>query len=857
MEESQYDLASLETRSVDTSAPVLLYESTGHAIFWLGISEDTAFRCNVYLVKDGNEGILVDPGGRQSFSQVRERLEQIMPVESVVGMILCHQDPDVAGSMVQWLELNPEMRVYSTPRTHVLLPHYGRSGYVAHDVEQFPELPLSSGAKLLFLPAPFLHFPGAFVTYDSASGYLFSGDIWAALDTDWRLVVADFEAHRPKMDLFHKDYMASHVASNGFVRSLAGLDIHAILPQHGSLIRREHVPPAMEYLQQLRCGLDLIYADATTADAAAASTLDAELKNSAAQVDDQPTVTSIFEHSDEESESPTQRLHEALQQAARLAKLRDKALHDLSAAERRLQAREELLDEAQRIAHVGNWVWRIGSDTITWSAEIYHIFGMATEKGDIRYAEFLRLVHPDDRERVEQAVALAIANNHKYDIQHRILRPDGQERIVHERAVVNINDSGEPVAMHGTVQDITEQKRAEEALAELQHYFQSIIDHMPSMLIGVDPEGRVTHWNHEASRLCGLLSNEATGKPLMEVCPILHEQAPVILNAITSNTEQKLNRVRQVSEGVIRYSDIMIYPLSRETSGGAVIRIDDVSERMRFEEFMLQSEKMQVVGGLGAGMAHELNNPIGGILYGLQNIRRRLSAVLEKNTRLAEQSGVDLEMLDHYLTERGVWNMLDHLEDAGQRASSIIDNMLKFSSASAAGMEPTDMVDLLVNTLKLAHVDYDLRRKYDFPHILVERHFSKGLPPVNCKGADIQQVVLNLLKNSAWAIHQSAKSSNEALISLRLYAQDRGVVIEVEDNGCGMSEETLHRLFEPFYTTKKVGEGAGLGLSSSYYIITEQHQGRLEVTSTSGLGTCFRIWLPCLDCVPSHPPVPS
>ncbi len=243
----------------DMDSPTPLYSRHSTAIYWLGITDETAFRCNTYLIVDGDQALLVDPGNRSFFDQVMTRVSQIIQPENVTGLIRCHQDPDVAASMIDWLELNPEMPVYSSPRTHVLLPHYGISDYNVYDIVANPELALPSGYHLKFIEAPFLHFPGAFVTYHSESGYLFSGNIWAALDTDWSLTVSTFETHKEKMDLFHLDYMASNLAARDFIQSLSGIEIQAILPQHGSIIGTPHVDSAMDYLKQLRCGTDLIY----------------------------------------------------------------------------------------------------------------------------------------------------------------------------------------------------------------------------------------------------------------------------------------------------------------------------------------------------------------------------------------------------------------------------------------------------------------------------------------------------------------------------------------------------------------------------------------------------------------------
>ncbi len=245
----------------DFDCPTVLFEDAGHAVYWLGIDNETAFRCNTYLIADGQEYILVDPGSRSFFTQVKERVAQIVEPSKVSGLILCHQDPDVAASMLDWLEMNADVKIYASPRANVLLPHYGASDYDFYDTEENPEYALPSGRALRFIDAPFLHSPMAIATYDTASRYLFSGDIYAAVESNWELVVKDFAAHKESMDLFHIDYMASNIAARGFVRKLDGLAIDAVLPQHGSIIPREYVQDALDYLNNLCCGTDVIYPD--------------------------------------------------------------------------------------------------------------------------------------------------------------------------------------------------------------------------------------------------------------------------------------------------------------------------------------------------------------------------------------------------------------------------------------------------------------------------------------------------------------------------------------------------------------------------------------------------------------------
>lgn len=469
----------------DPSRPTVLYRNEGHAVYWIGIVEETAFRCNTYLIRDGDRAFLVDPGGHAAFARVAERVAQILPPERVSGLILCHQDPDVAGSMTDWLNLNPAMEIFSTPRTHVLLPHYGQQHYPARDVEKEPELRLPGGSRLIFRPAPFLHFPGAFVTYDEASGALFSGDIWAALDIDWQLIVDDFDRHREKMDLFHKDYMASNIAARGFVRTLEDLDIRAILPQHGSIIGEKNVRAALEYLQNLVCGLDLIYAD-TLLDPQIPHPLSKPPEKSGSvrtPLDFSFGTTEVqAPFTDAELGHQTFALRESLSQAARLAALRDKALADLRAAECRLQQSEAKLAEAQHIAHMGHWEWDIPGNRLSWSEEIYRIFGLSPQKPEMTYQIFLAMVHPDDRECLEEAVKKALEENYPYNIDHRIILPDGEIRVVNEQARITRNAQGIPIRMLGTVQNITERKKTEEALLA-SHKLIETIDRLQSRFI--------------------------------------------------------------------------------------------------------------------------------------------------------------------------------------------------------------------------------------------------------------------------------------------------------------------------------------------------------------------------------------
>ena len=256
---------------------------------------------------------------------------------------------------------------------------------------------------------------------------------------------------------------------------------------------------------------------------------------------------------------------------------------------------------------------------------------------------------------------------------------------------------------------------------------------------------------------------------------------------------------------------------------------------------MIQSEKMVSIGGLAAGMAHEINNPLAGILQNAQVIRNRISPELAANRSAAAEVGIDLESLRAYLDRRGCLRMMDSIMESGQRAARIVENMLSFSRKSNVERAKVDICALLDRTVELAANDYDLKRQYDFRRIRIVREYEADLPFVPCEESKIQQVFFNLIRNGAQAM---AARQGDACFVLRARSWGDAVRIEISDNGPGMPEELRKRIFEPFFTTKKVGEGTGLGLSVSYFIVVENHGGQMEVESIPGQGTTFIVILP-------------
>ena len=423
-----------------------------------------------------------------------------------------------------------------------------------------------------------------------------------------------------------------------------------------------------------------------------------------------------------------------------------------------------------------------------------------------------------------------------------ILGPNGQEVPVSQVIMFHKSEGGEYLST--IMRDITERKRTEEEALHLRRLLKNISDSMPSVLVAVDDQGRVTHWNREAARTTGVSSQKAEGCSLTRVFPELSREMAKVSQAIRQNTAQMEQKVARKEKGQTRFEDITVYPLAANGVEGAVIRIDDVTERVRIEEMMIQSEKMMSIGGLAAGMAHEINNPLAGILQNVQVVMDRLSAEMPANREAAQACGASMESIHAYLAYRGIDKMLEAVKVSGRRAADIVQNMLSFSRKSDARIGYHDPRQLLDQTIELAASDYDLKKKYDFRQIEIVRDYASNVPKVPCEGTKIQQVILNLLRNGAQAMTEKGDRIEPPRFILRILREEEVVRIEVEDNGPGMDEATRRRIFEPFFTTKDVGGGIGLGLSVSYFIIADDHGGSMVVESAPGQGAKFVIRLP-------------
>ncbi len=395
------------------------------------------------------------------------------------------------------------------------------------------------------------------------------------------------------------------------------------------------------------------------------------------------------------------------------------------------------------------------------------------------------------------------------------------------------------------VDEIAEQKRTEKEMARIRLYLAAIVDSMPSVLIGVDTTGRVTMWNAEAQKNSHIAESDAIGKKLIRVSSSLDIAMGM---ADIANREKKI----QVKERIIHpfkgkgvWADIVVYPLTQEVGHGSVIRIDDVSTRVKMKNLMVQTEKMKTIAGLSAGMAHEINNPIGCIVQSAQNIIRRVSPELEENKKAAKNLGTDLETIHAYLENRKILTFLDDIRISVDRTARTVSNMLSFSRKGEPIKTAVDLPSLIEKSVGLATYDYELKKKYDFKSIKIIQEYDPDIKKIICIPSEIEQVMLNLLKNAAQAVWENKSDHNRPMITINAWQGEKSVKIMVKDNGPGMEDVVKKRIFEPFFTTKPIKSGTGLGLSVAYYIVTRNHSGTFDVRSEPGQGATFIITLPC------------
>jgi PAS domain S-box-containing protein len=495
--------------------------------------------------------------------------------------------------------------------------------------------------------------------------------------------------------------------------------------------------------------------------------------------------------------------------------------------ERALRENERLLAQTQHIAGVGTWAWDVGPNVITWSDELFRLYGLEPQSVAVGYESFLALIHPSDRAIVDDAVRRAFETHHPFAFDHRIVRPDGTERWLHGRGEVVV-EGGQVTRMVGSSQDITERKRAESELRQQAHIVETISD----AVIVMDVFGVVGDWNPAAERIFGYTKAEMLGQPLQRVSAA--ENLPELERhlgeafKLDGRWAGELPFVRK--DGVHGVADVIV-TVQRDAQGRAssIISVSrDVTERKRLEAQLQQSQKMEAVGRLAGGIAHDFNN--------------MLTAVKAYTEFLLE----DLDQADVRRTD------VQEIAKAADRAASLTRQLLAFSRKQVLQPRPVDLNDIVESMEKM------LRRLIGEDVHIVTR-LEPDLQLVEADPSQVEQVIMNLAVNARDAMPQGGMLTIETrnVVLERVDASwgiDPGgyTVLSITDTGIGMDAETRAQAFEPFFTTKPVGQGTGLGLSTVYGIV-KQSGGHISVYSEPGHGSTFKVYLPHVAASDSNP----
>lgn len=453
--------------------------------------------------------------------------------------------------------------------------------------------------------------------------------------------------------------------------------------------------------------------------------------------------------------------------------------------------------------------------------------------------DFHSFIHPDDRaadhQRMERLRSGAIR---EYSSELRCLRRDGSLRWVSLTVSPMWNAEGRMVHHIAVLQDITERRRVEESHLLLA----TAVEQSAESIMITDHDAKIVYVNPAFERVSGYSREEALGQNPRIMKSGRHDEAffDRMWAALDRGDVWSGRIVNRRKDGVLYEEDATISPVlddqGRVVNYVAVHR--DVTREAQLERQFREAQKMEAVGQLAGGVAHDFNNIL--VVFMIQ-----LAA-------LKNRPGLDAEARE----------ALKELETGARRAVTLTRQLLLFGRRSAMQTHPLDINDVVENLLKM------LRRLIG-EHIELQFHPQVALPATAADAGMLDQVVMNLVVNARDAMPEGGRltlATGLAEFGHGAPSIDserragRFVYIAVADTGCGMDDTVLKHIFEPFYTTKEVGKGSGLGLATVYGI-AKQHHGWVEVQSTVGQGSEFRVYLPALDAPlatdTAHEPMPE
>lgn len=401
----------------------------------------------------------------------------------------------------------------------------------------------------------------------------------------------------------------------------------------------------------------------------------------------------------------------------------------------------------------------------------------------------------------------------KYNRQLEEIRTELEIRVSERTATLQESNSALEIEI-GKHRKTTAQLKYSEA------YINSILQSMPLMLIGLDKNNKITQWNHRAEAISGVPAKQAQGADLWEVYPSI------------SITPQQIKQAQEEGETLtIKYSqrgqyhfNITIYPLEGGSKTGVVILLDDVTQQVNNETLLIQRDKMSSMGEMASVMAHDINIPLKGIIKDIKHVRQSLTDATDKE---------------------GLSELLENAIIRGQQATSVVSNLINFSSGG--GEKTTASIPAIIDhSIELASDVLSVTAGLRFSDIKVNVDYAENLPDIPCFITEMQQVLLSLFRHSCYALNKIDDLDHNPQINIEVTVFYDNLWIRIQHNGRGISLEEQKTIFEPYNSENNKSKkfDAGKRLSFSHFIITEQHQGQIAVTSDPDVGTTFHIQLP-------------
>ncbi len=502
--------------------------------------------------------------------------------------------------------------------------------------------------------------------------------------------------------------------------------------------------------------------------------------------------------------------------------------HDITA---RKKIEEELKQSRERLSLVlqslndGVWDFNPADGTVNYfSPSWYTMLGYKPYEMPQTYETWRDLIHPEDIAATEQSVWNHVREGKSYEIEFRMRCKNGNYKWIFSRGeVVERDGKGQAVRMVGTHIDITERRIQEEKIRNSEKWLYTTLSSVGDAVITTDTEGRITFINPAASKLCGMDENDACGRRFSDVFVLIDENNEVLgdpSRMILKGTDPARLKKRTVIKSpggnsrIVSSSGAPIVDRNGETLG-VVLVFRDITEQHEMEERLRQQQKLEAIGTLAGGVAHEINNPVN-IVMNYADIIQELS---EKDSEVFENA--------------------QKIIDESKRIAGIVKDLLAFSRQDREHHSPARIEDIVNSTLSLT------RKILTRDQIKVSVEMEAGLPQIKCRSQQIMQVLMNLITNARDALNQrypKFDDNKRIIITCRLHEIDgeQFVRTTLEDHGAGIPAAIQNRIMDPFFTTKSRDRGTGLGLSVSHGIIKE-HRGNLSFETVEGEYTRFHI----------------